>query len=127
MQTYTATEIQSMVRNMDDSKRRWRLLKAQNNDEYEQKVAGENPILFEHFFTIYKKHLNDELDDTFFYMLQQKRRIEKGEITDDQAATAVGQKLFDRWVAPIVSNVPVQETPVQTYEQYYKNLSGLSS
>ena len=56
-------------------------------------------------------------------MLQQKRRIEKGEVTEDQAATAVGQKLFDRWVAPIVSNVPVQESSVQTYEQYYKSLS----
>lgn len=118
---FTATEVQAMVRNMDDSKTKHRLLKTRNPEAYERKVAEENTLLHQYFYSIFKKHLKDELDATFFYMLDMKRRIERGESTEDEAATAVGQKLFSRWVAPVISNVSAE--PVQSYTDYYKTLS----
>jgi hypothetical protein len=118
---FTATEIQALVRNMDDSKSKHRLLKSRNPEAYERKIAEENPLLHEYFYTIFKKHLKDELDSTFFYMLDMKRRIERGEQTEDEASTAVGQKLFSRWVAPVISNVSAES--VQSYAEYYRNLS----
>jgi hypothetical protein len=121
MEYKSATEIQALVRNMDDSKKRWRLLKTRNPQEYERRVGEENKTLFNDFYTIFRAHLEDRLDATFFYMLQMRRKIEKGEMTEDEAATQVGQKLFDRWVAPVVSNAPPQAT--QSYEEYYKSLS----
>lgn len=121
MQHYSATELQAMVRNMDESKKKYKALRLRDPAEYEKRVGDENPVLCNDFYSIFKKHLKDELDETFFYMLDQKRKIEKGELTEDQAAVAVGQKLFDRWIAPVVSNA---ETPkVLTYEEYYKSLS----
>lgn len=118
---FTATEIQALVRNMDDSKTKHRLLKSRNPEAYERKVADENTLLHQYFYSIFKKHLKDELDSTFFYMLDMKRRIERGESTEDEAATAVGQTLFSRWVAPVISNVSAE--PVQSYTDYYKTLS----
>lgn len=118
---FTATEIQALVRNMDDSKQRHRLLKTRNPEAYERKLADENHLLHEYFYSIFKKHLKDELDATFFYMLDMKRKIEKGEQTEDEASTAIGQSLFSRWVAPVISNVSAE--PVQSYADYYKNLS----
>ena len=119
---HTATEIQAMVRAMDGSKQKYRLLKTRNPKEYEARVGAENKILFDDYYSIFRKHLNDELDETFFYMLAQKRKIEKGELTDDQAAVQVGQKLFNHWIAPVISNVSAGPTPL-TYEQFYKSLS----
>ena len=119
--TFSATEIQALVRNMDDSKTKHRLLKTRNPEAYERKVSDENPLLVQYFYSIFKKHLKDELDSTFFYMLDMKRRIERGEATEDEASTAVGQKLFGRWVAPVISNAPTE--PVQSYTDYYKTLS----
>ena len=119
--TFSATEIQALVRNMDDSKSKHRLLKTRNPEAYERKITEENTLLQQYFFSIFKKHLKDELDSTFFYMLDMKRRIERGEATEDEASTAVGQKLFSRWVAPVISNVSAE--PVQSYADYYRNLS----
>lgn len=110
-----------MVRNMDESKRRWKLLKTRNPEEYERRVADENKVLFADFYTIFRSHLEDRLDATFFYMLQMRRKIEKGELTEDEASVQVGQKLFDRWVAPVLSNAPTQQ-PL-SYEEYYRSLS----
>jgi hypothetical protein len=48
-------------------------------------------------------------------------KIEKGEMTEDEASRAIGQKLFDRYVAPVVGETP--QTPVEkplSYEEYYK-------
>ena len=118
--TYTATELQSMVRNMDDTKEKYAHLKSGDLKEYEEAVGSENKILYDDFYTIFRKHLSDELDSTFFYMLDQKRRVESGEITDDQAAVEVGKKLAERWIDPVISNV--QAPPSISYGEYYKSL-----
>ena len=119
---HTATEIQAMVRAMDGSKQKYKMLKHRNPKEYERRVGEENKVLFDDYYSIFKKHLHDELDETFFYMLAQKRKIETGQLTEDQAAVQVGQQLFGRWIAPVISNTPAGPTPL-TYEQYYKSLS----
>lgn len=41
-------------------------------------------------------HADDKLDETFFRMLQLKRQIERGELTQEQASAAMGQQLFQR-------------------------------
>jgi hypothetical protein len=87
---YTATEIQAMVRNMDDSKDRHRALKATNVELYVQKLTQENTVLHFNFPSIFSLHAEDKLDGTFFYMLDQKRKIERGDLTEDQASIDVG-------------------------------------
>jgi hypothetical protein len=54
-------------------------------------------------------------------MLNQKRRIEKGELTEDQATKEVGTRLANRWVAPVLSNTPVPKE--ESYEEYYKRIT----
>ena len=115
---YTATEIQSMVRNMDDSKKTHRRLKESDPAEYIKKLTEENEILHFNYPSIFTVHAEDKLDATFFYMLDKKRRIEKGELTEDQASIEVGQKLFKTWVEPITQGRPTEKT--ESYEQYYK-------
>lgn len=115
---YNATEIQSMVRNMDDSKRRHRNLKETNTEEYTQKLIEENQTLHFNYPSIFLLHAQDKLDATFFYMLNQKRRVEKGEISEDQASREVGMRLYNRWVAPSVTGTTVQRE--ESYEDYYK-------
>jgi nitrate/nitrite-specific signal transduction histidine kinase len=115
---YNATEIQSMVRNMDDSKRRHRDLKQTNVEEYTQKLIQENQTLHFNYPSIFSMHAQDKLDATFFYMLNQKRRVEKGEITEDQASREVGMRLYNRWVSPTVTNTAAPSE--ESYEAYYK-------
>lgn len=115
---YTATEIQSMVRNMDDSKKKHRRLKQSDPVEYMKKLTEENQILHFNYPSIFTVHADDKLDATFFYMLDKKRRIEKGEITEDQASIEVGKKLFKTWVEPITGGTPSEKT--ESYEEYYK-------
>jgi hypothetical protein len=60
-------------------------------------------------------------------MLKIRRKIELGEITEDEASKIVGQKLFDRFVDPVVKKLdgptgaaaPVP-APVGSYADYYK-------
>lgn len=113
----SATEIQALVRNMDESLRRHKRLKETNVEEWKKHIQTENKVLFEEYHTIYKLHLDNKLDDTFFYMLQIKRKIEKGEMTEDQASVLVGQKLFNKFVDPVIKNEPKPETI--SYEEYY--------
>ena len=115
---YTATEIQSMVRNMDDSKERHRGLKTTNVETYVKKLTEENQILHFNFPSIFSLHAEDKLDGTFFYMLEQKRKIETGEITEDQASVDVGKKLFSRWVEPVTQGRPVPQS--ESYSEFYK-------
>jgi hypothetical protein len=115
---YTATEIQSMVRNMDDSKKTHRRLRESNREEYLKKLTDENPILHFNYPSIFDLHADDKLDETFFYMLEKKRKIEKGEITEDQASIEVGKKLFKTWVEPVTQGRPVEK--MESYEEYYK-------
>ena len=118
---YPATEIQSLVRDMDDSKKKWKSLKNTDKAKYLEKLTEENPTLHFNYPSIFEKHAEDGLDATFFYMLNQKRRIERGEMTEDQATKEVGKRLADRWVAPVLSNAAVQKE--ESYEEYYNRIS----
>jgi hypothetical protein len=121
MSTLTSIEIQALVRNLDQSMRRHKKLKNENPHVWKEKLMEENSILVEQFPSIFDMHLDGKLDETFFYMLQMKHKMEKGEITEDQASLAVGQKLFNRFVAPVVEKQPVVK-PL-SYNEYYKQFS----
>lgn len=120
----SAIEIQALVRNMDESMRRYKRMKGPNPELWKQKIAEENMKLWEEYPTIFKLHIEGKLDDTFFYMLQMKRKIEKGEMTEDQASVEVGKKLFGRYVEPVVKNLP--GPPTLSYEEYYKQYASSS-
>jgi hypothetical protein len=111
-----ATQIQALVRNMDESFRRHKRIKDQ--PEYQQKIMEENQVLYKEYPSIFKLHMEGKLDETFFYMLSMRRKIEKGELTEDEASVQVGQKLFRRFVDPVVNNLPAV-TP-GSYEEFYK-------
>lgn len=118
---YQATEIQSLVRNMDDSKKKWKAFKTSDKTKYLEKLTEENQTLHFNYPSIFVLHAEDNLDATFFYMLNQKRRIERGELTEDQATKEVGKKLADRWVAPVLAHAaPPKE---ESYEEFYKRVS----
>jgi hypothetical protein len=115
----SATQIQALVRKMDASKIKWKRLKQQGKKEdYRNKVKVENEVLFYNYPSLFDMHLEDRLDSTFFEMLQLKRKIEKGEITPEQATAHVGQQLFSRYVPQ--ANAPAPE-PKMSYEEFYKS------
>jgi len=118
----SAVQIQALVRNMDESLRRHKGLKKTNKVIWRQKIEEENQKLFNDYPTVYEMHLEGKLDETFFYMLQMRRKIEKGELTEDEASKIVGQKLFDRFVGPVVGNTPPPQ-PMLSYADYYKQFS----
>jgi hypothetical protein len=117
---HTATQIQAMVRNMDASKEKFKRLQREDPEQYLESLKGENTTLFENYPAVFALHADDKLDETFFYMLQEKRKMEKGQTTEDDASVRVGQKLFNRWVAPIVNGTAAPES--LSYAQYYKSL-----
>jgi hypothetical protein len=114
----SAIKIQAMVREMDTSKRKYKSLKTPNFAEYRAKVAAENEFLYENFPTVFEMHIEDKLDETFFEMLKLKRKIEKNEMTEDEASKLIGQKLFDRFVGPVVNNIPAEKP--MSYAEYYE-------
>jgi len=118
MSTLNAVQIQALVRNMDESLRKYKKLKQTNNELWLKKIQDSNKKLFMEYPTIFKMHIEGKLDETFFYMLQLRHKIEKGEMTEDQASVLVGQKLFNRYVDPVINNKPKE--PTLTYEEYYK-------
>jgi hypothetical protein len=120
MSAHTATEIQAMVRNMDESKAKNAAIKDQTELYYEA-IKSENPVLYDQYPAVFALHIEDKLDDTFFYMLKEKRKIEKGESNEDESSVRVGQKLFNRWVAPIINNTPAPSS--QSYSEYYRSLT----
>lgn len=117
---YTATQVQALVREMDQSKKRWNRLRTRKPDEYREKLQAENKVLFEVFPSLFEMHADDKLDATFFNMLQLKRRIEKGELTNEQASTIMGQQLFNRYVKPAVDSNTPPSAPPMSYEDYYR-------
>ena len=119
MTTLSAIQIQAMVRDMDESFRKYRNLKESNPTLWAEKIKTDNKTLFDEFPTVFNMHMNGKLDQTFFDMLHLKRKIEKGEMTEDEASIIVGQKLFNRYVDPVIKNQPAP--PTLSYEQYYKN------
>ena len=122
MTSLSAIQIQAMVRNMDESFRKYRSLKTENPTLWTQKLIADNKKLYDEFPTIFNMHMNGKLDHTFFDMLQLKRKMELGELTEDQASIIIGQKLFNKYVDPVIKNLP--KPPALSYEDYYKNVSG---
>ena len=121
MTSLSAIQIQALVRDMDTSFRKHRSLKESNPQEWAAKIKEENLLLFNDFPTVYNMHMNGTLDQTFFDMLALKRKIEKGELTEDQASVIVGQKLFNRFVDPVLKNLP--PPPSLSYSEFYKEKS----
>lgn len=117
----TATEVQALVRKMDASKTKWKRLRdTGSNNAYEQMVKQENEFLYFNYPSLFDMHLRDSLDGTFFEMLNLKRKIERGEITPEQASTIVGQKLFQRYVPEALDSNAPAPAPQMSYEEYYR-------
>lgn len=112
----TATQVQALVFTMDASKQKWARLKA-NKAEYEAKLQAENEILYFNYPALFHMHAEDRLDTTFFEMLALKRKIEKGEITPEQATQVIGQKLHQRYIPPECQSAPA--APL-SYEEFYR-------
>lgn len=121
-QDLTATQIQALVKKMDASKQKWRKLKrAGKVTEYEAKLKEENEVLYFNYPSLFQMHAEDRLDATFFEMLNLKRKIERGEITSEQASQIVGQQLFNRFVPHAISNQPAP-APRMSYEEYCRQM-----
>jgi hypothetical protein len=115
-------KLQALVREMDASMRKHKALKTSNFAEYRKKLSEENEILYHQFPTVFEMHIQGKLDQTFFEMLKLRRQIEKKEITEDEASKLIGQKLFDRFVGPVVNNTPAPEKPI-SYAEYYEQFN----
>lgn len=121
MSGLNSVQIQALVREMDASMRRHKGLKRTNQVKFREKLVEENKYLYEVFPSIFEMHYEGKLDETFFEMLKLRRKIEVGELTDDEASRIVGQKLFDRFVKPHLPETPAQsEDRKLTYDEYYK-------
>lgn len=117
-----AIQIQALVRDMDTSMRRHKALKRSNPAEFRKKVVEENDKLYTYYVAIFEMHFEGKLDGTFFEMLKLKMKIEKGEITEDDASKLVGQQLFKRFVEPVVKPEEVAAPPPLSYAAYYNEL-----
>jgi hypothetical protein len=132
MATYNSIQIQALVREMDHSMRRHKGLKTANPPEFRKKVTDDNQTLYNQFPTIFEMHIDGKLDQTFFEMLKMRRKVELGELTDDEASKIVGQQLFDRFVDPVVKKLDgatgsAAPPPVGSYADYYKHLGDKDS
>ncbi len=121
MPEHTSIQIQAMLREMDVSMRKHRKLKESNPGEFLEKVKQENSVLEFNYSVIFYMHIDGKLDSTFFEMLKLKRKMELGELTEDEASKIVGQQLFDRYVAPVVNSTPV-EKPL-SYSEFYEQFN----
>lgn len=119
MSGLSSVQIQALVREMDTSIRRHRNLKNADPSKYYEKISQENKSLYELFPSVFDMHIQGKLDGTFFEMLKLRQKIEKGELTEDEASKIIGQKLFDRFVAPVIGNTPPPEKPL-SYSEFYK-------
>ena len=118
---YSATEVQALVRNMDASKKKHSKHR-KNKEKYEELLKQDNQILYFNYPSLFNLHMEDKLDSTFFEMLALKRRIEKGEITAEQASTIVGQKLYQKFVPHAIGQAQAPAKSM-SYEDYYKQFS----
>lgn len=119
MTELTSMQIQALVRNMDSSLRKYKVLKRDDPATFRKNVVEENQTLYEMFPSVFEMHFEGKLDATFFEMLKLKRKIEQGELTEDEASKIIGQKLFDRFVGPVVNKLPPVEGTM-SYSDYYK-------
>ena len=115
----SATQVQALVRKMDVGKQKWKALK-RNKAEYEEKLKSENMVLYFNYPSLFQMHSEDRLDSTFFEMLNLKRKIEKGDMTPEQASAIVGQSLFQKFVPHAIGQTPAPP-PSMSYADYYKN------
>ena len=118
----TATQVQALVRQMDMSKKKHRRLKG--SPGYEEALKTENTTLYFNFPSLFQLHMEDKLDSTFFEMLALKRKIERGEVTTEEASAYVGQQLYNRFVPHVISN-SAPPAPRMSYEDFYKNSSNM--
>jgi hypothetical protein len=118
----TATQIQALVRNMDHSKKKWRHLR---REEFMEKLKNENEKLYFNFPALWQMHAEDRLDATFFEMLALKRKIEKGELTDEAASVVMGQRLFQRFAPEIVNSNARTGPATMSYAEYYQKFGGV--
>jgi len=118
----SATEVQALVRNMDQSKKKWRSLP---RAEYMAKLEEENSVLFYNYPSLWQMHAEERLDATFFEMLTMKRKVERGEITAEQASVVIGKRLYEKFIPQVTENAP--PVPTMSYEQYYKQFNGSSN
>lgn len=121
--TLNAIQIQALVRDMDASMRRHKKLKRTNPQEYRKKIEEENQTLYTYYIAVFEMHMDGRLDETFFDMLKLKQKIEKGEITEDEASKLIGQRLFNRYVEPVVKQEQSQGPAPLSYEDYYKQFN----
>jgi len=121
-----AIQIQALVRDMDTSMRRHKVLKRTNPAEFRKKVVEENEKLYTYYVAIFEMHFEGKLDGTFFEMLKLRMKIEKGEITEDEASKIIGQQLFKRFVEPVVKPEETPSAPPLSYASYYNELPASS-
>jgi hypothetical protein len=123
VEVLTATQIQALVKQMDASKKKWRLLKRQGKQQdYELKLKDENTVLYFNYPSLFNLHAEDKLDQTFFEMLNLKRKLERGELTNEQANAMVGQQLFNRFVPQALSPQATPPAPRMSYEEYCRQM-----
>ena len=120
MTTLTSIQIQALVRNMDESKRKHKKLKKNEPQKYREVLEKENETLAFEFPSIFDMHFDDKLDETFFKMLKLKRDIELGKITEDEASRYIGEQLFKRYVDPVINNTSSPAPQTMTYADFYK-------
>ena len=125
MSSLSSIQIQALVREMDTSIRRHRKLKNSDPPKFYETIMNENKTLYDVFPSIFEKHIDGKLDATFFEMLKLRHKVDKGELSEDDASKIIGQKLFDRFVAPVIENIPAPEKPL-TYSEYYKQFENAS-
>jgi len=89
-----------------------------NKVQYELKLQEDNKVLYFNYPSLFQMHAEDRLDSTFFEMLALKRKIEKGEITPEQATQVIGTKLSQRFVPDLAPAQPQAST--MSYEEYYR-------
>jgi hypothetical protein len=117
----SATQVQALVRLMDLSKKKWNALKrAGKTKEYEEKLKQDNQVLYFNYPSLFQMHAEDRLDATFFEMLALKRKIERGEMTAEEASKVVGQQLFNRFIPHALDSNAPPPAPRMSYEDYYK-------
>jgi hypothetical protein len=114
----SSIQIQALVRQMDETMRRHKGLKRTNKDEYRKKILEGNQQLATILPSIFEMHYEGNLDEKFFNMLKLRRKVETGEMTEDEASKVVGQLLFDQYVAPVIGETTAQK-PL-SYEEYYR-------
>lgn len=119
---FNATQVQALVKKMDASKTKWKRLRQQGKkEEYEAHLKDENQILYFNYPSLFQLHAEDRLDATFFEMLQLKRKIERGEMTPEQASAIIGQQLYNRFVPHVISNQPAP-APQMSYADYCRQM-----